>query len=240
MLDLDGLHYILEAEILTDPMYRSMEETVWAYLCRLGVLLPPLVEVARSTATFFTYIIILFDSVKTIVHVLTTLATRHVWKRGNAACQEFRDIYIRFTILYAMLGPKMVRIVYISLTSCFWLLVATMWINVRGFESVSNVLLGASVVISFLMIILHAFLIPKYTKIFVEFASTLKVYQKQAHWLFVTTRTWQAKISEKQAKALAPVKFKYGIFFYINDEFVMDQFYLLTDRTFDAIMLRGF
>jgi len=229
--DIDVYYFLLEFEFLPNPIYRELRIILLAILIRIILLSPGFFEGTRSTACLTSFAIVAVNSIREIVDVLES---------KNLKVSRFQQVYIRITLLYQMAEPLVYSVVYCLLTFLFWLVVGSSWITVCGFGKVPPSLFIMSCVVTIVVLTSYTFILPMYTKIPIRLVKILRKHKKQAYKEFIQLKTRQRKIYHFKAKALAPIRVKYGPFFSLDETFVVEDLFLITQRIFDAILIVDF
>lgn len=230
--DLDVFHPIFEAYFLTDPMYREVGEILWSKLLRFLLILPVTLEEFRSIAMFGSFTIVLLDGA--VTNVITIL-----WKRIDNP-REFHGYFAKAVLTYKLLEPLIYTGVYFVLSCGFWLLVGAMWVLVKGYDHIPTYLFALILIVAIFLILTYALLLPKYCKIVLYFDKILLKHRKVAEWQYARRKTKERKLTLKSVAALPPIKVKYGPFFTVEENFVVEHLYLLTQRISDAILILDF
>jgi len=122
----------------------------------------------------------------------------------------------------------------------FWIVVGLMWVIVKGFGSLPMSLIVVLVFIIFVVVTAYATLLPLYTKVFVVFVELVKMHRKRTRTEYYRLKTKSRKALFLEAKSIRPIKFNYGPFFCIDESFVANQLYLMSQRICDAILVFHF
>lgn len=123
----DAAYYLMEQYLLDDPIFRSLAEIVGTLLLRAFILLPFMMESFRSSTVFIMDVFIGADSIVTVIQIFE----EKVDKLNMA-----NELYILLALLYKVFKDLFELFLYFILTIPFWIIVACMWVNVKGFGKV--------------------------------------------------------------------------------------------------------
>lgn len=228
ILNLDVYYWLFDEYILTSPMYRSSVEICVSILVRCALLSPAFFEGLRSACFGMTLCLLAGEA---MASVLKTIACRVRNVRVS------RMMYIELTIIFRNASVLLNAGLYILLNMPFWLIVFSVWINVKAVSRSTLELRIMFLGLSILMSVLVLVLLPKFVWLADSFERVL-VQQKYQAWRFWKHRkTRKAKICWKESEALCKIPIKYGLFVNITEGFTNEYFYTLTLRIFDAILI---
>lgn len=224
----DPMYFILEQYVMEDPMYRSMQQYILSRLVRLVLLFPLFFESARTALAFLSMLLIMGDSEMEILNIME-YRVKELDVSGR--------LYIVVTLYYRNLQTFMEAFLYVGPNVPFWLIVALVWVLIRASDKMPTLALFVSVLFLVALVCGVAIFIPKYIKVIGCFNRILEKQRQEARAEWIKRKTRKSKIMWKESLALAQMRFKAGKFFYITEDFMMEYFYLLTQRVVDAIMI---
>jgi len=79
-----------------------------------------------------------------------------------------------------------------------------------------------------------------YTQLPIRLVKMLDKHKKYAYKVFIQLKTGQRKIYHFEAKALAPIRVKYGPFFSLDENFFVEHLFLIKQTIFDALLIVDF
>ncbi|CAL8069356.1 unnamed protein product [Orchesella dallaii] len=227
----DMLHFILH-EILPSPTEWDIKLILFNLCLRAIFLLSVMLELFRTIAFVFALLVICFDSLTTILHILeSNLAIPRIFKGG----------YLHISVIYKSMERIVSVVVYGVVNVGFWFVVLNVWIQIKGFGKVPTLLYVCSISLTIMAVLLVVLFLPRFVA-FLDKLSTLPAsHVKEMAYLSVRCK-WRKdiKIALKRAAALQPIRLKFGPFYTIDENFIMEYMCLLTMRIFDAIFIVDF
>ncbi|CAL8147066.1 unnamed protein product [Orchesella dallaii] len=230
-IEYDTFYFILE-QILPPPMYRTRDTIIGSVLLRFVLILPGVTEISRSLSYVLTLFMVLLDS--------ATKVAKRMTERLQDNPVEFHKVYVQLCLLYGMGKQYVHKVVWMALTGTFWTLVIFTWICIKGWHHLPPVIRNMFAVVTFLLVLFHVIMLPKAIQALITISNFADTGKKLAKKLYVRTHTRESRILVRQTRAVLPIKVSYGLFWTIDRDFLMDYLYLVTLRTFDALLILDF
>lgn len=225
--DIDPTYFILE-NFLPHPFYRTTSQILLSYVLRgISVYLCS-VDLCRSIMIGGSCLIICIQHCST------------VYKTLLAKVRDFKGFYKYYTmerILFQNVESLSHKIIYMTFSLSFWTLLAACWICVKCNGRVPEPLYFCAILVLILLVLGHMILLPLICQVTSITQLIIKVHLLRIMTLYTRKKTRRNKWEVMQTKACSPIKVKYGWFFELRREFVMEYCALIMVRCFDVVLI---
>ncbi len=227
---ISGIHpfeYILE-ELLPDPKYRNISTIIAITFTKFVLIYLSCLGGFRCSTYLYTCCLVLLDRFRSILHV-------PIISCKNAA--RMYRIHTEYYLLWRKMEDFVQLVLYAALTFVFWVIVLLSWICVKC--TVANI--GHFMYVYFLvglciLVLVTPFLAGLLSYILHMDYVAVKVNVIRAKKDVIRKRTWENKILVLSTLASHQVRLKFGLFYYIENDFFAEFFSVLLLRCFDAII----
>ncbi len=155
--------------------------------------------------------------------------------------RDFYKYYIYFKILYSKLERMINFTTYVVLSITFWTLVASYWVCVKGaIEKVSLPLYLVFIFVAVAITLGYFVMLPLVCRALEMAVQVVALHRQKVRFRYVQCKGFGHRVNILRVEGILPIRKKYGMFWTIRMEFLGEYFWLIVNRTFDAILVVDF
>lgn len=230
LTDFDAYYYLFQY-VLPDIHYQTVFHIAIHMIIRFCLLLHLALEAGRLLSFMVIIAIFYLRSITNVLEVFTQSSDSIISKK----C--FTKLYTQFYLIFNVVQNRLNTLIYIVLTTAFWVTVLALWVTTKGYGLVDNMVYILLALASVILIGYVAVLFHLLTGICTTASDLLEKRVKDKSFGIVYKRTKQSKWELRETKNLKRVKIKYGRFFEIDSSAFSTYFISLTETLVNAVLL---
>lgn len=228
--DMDAFYLLLDKFLLPNKYTRTLKISLFHSCIRFCIYISVATDGVRSVCLYFCNLIIFFHRANSIMR----LFQRNCWA-WRKFYPEYKACYI---IVMCVLRPDLDRVFYVMLYLAFWVLVGGLWFVITQDPSVVSYFMYfciVSLVIAFSVVLF--ILCPLLCGILEKSENCIRLHRFVSAFEYSRTRSRKCLADKLLGKTVRPMQLRYGQFEFINRKFLVNFFWNVVLRTFDAIII---